>query len=153
MSFIYSFHNSGAHPYEITLFYCNFYVSALYFKINTLKIYYKNNNIMTLILQVFYSIFSGVILSAAIPNEIYKFGEPLLSFIALVPFYITIRYFCKNYRQAFWCTFIQVLTTHLISSFWLAYFKDFAIFTLGASALGTALIGACMGILFYLPYL
>ena len=107
---------------------------------------------MTLILQVFYSIFSGVMLSAAIPNEIYKFGEPVLTFFALIPFYITIRYLCKNYRQAFWCTFIQVITTHLISSFWLAYFKDFAIFTLGASALGTALIGACMGILFYLPY-
>lgn len=107
---------------------------------------------MTLILQVFYSIFSGVMLSAAIPNELYKFGTPLLSFIAITPFYFTIRYLCKNYRQAFWCTFIQVITTHLISSFWLAYFKDFAIFTLGASALGTALIGACMGILFYLPY-
>ena len=107
---------------------------------------------MTLILQVFYSIFSGVMLSAAIPNELYKFGAPLVSFVAIIPFYITIRYLCKNYRQAFWCTFLQVLTTHLISSFWLAYFKDFAIFTLGASALGTSLIGASMGILFYLPY-
>ena len=49
-----------------------------------------NNNIMTLILQVFYSVFSGVMLSAAIPNEIYMFGNPLLAFIALIPFHLLV---------------------------------------------------------------
>ena len=111
-----------------------------------------NNNIMTLILQVFYSVFSGVMLSAAIPNEIYMFGNPFLAFIALIPFYICIRYYCKSFRCAFCMAFLQVLTTHLISSFWLAFFKDFAIFTLGASALATACIGGFMGMFMYLPF-
>ena len=107
---------------------------------------------MTLILQVFYSVFSGVMLSAAIPNEIYMFGNPVLAFIALIPFYICIRYYCKSFRCAFWMSFLQVLTTHLLSSFWLAFFKDFAIFTLGASALATACIGGFMGMFMFLPF-
>ena len=107
---------------------------------------------MTLILQVFYSVFSGIMLSAAIPNEIYMFGNPVLAFIALIPFYICIRCCCKSFGRAFLLSFIQVLTTHLLSSFWLAFFKDFAIFTLGASALATACIGGFMGMLMYLPF-
>lgn len=107
---------------------------------------------MNLILQVFYSIFSGATLALAIPNELTLFGCPFYSFFAIIPLYINIRFLCKSYRQAFWTTFIQVLTCHLLSSYWLTYFKDFAIFTLGGSALGTAFIGAFMGLFLYLPY-
>ena len=106
---------------------------------------------MELILQVFYSVFSGVMLAAAIPNEVYTFGAPYFTLIAFIPFYL-VFYRIKNYKQAFLAGFCQTITTHLISSFWLAYFKDFAIFTLGASALGTACIGGFMSYLFYLPY-
>ncbi len=90
-------------------------------------------------------------LAAAIPNEIYTFGAPYFTLIALIPFYL-VFYRIKNYKQAFLAGFLQTITTHLISSFWLAYFKDFAIFTLGASALGTGCIGGFMAYLFYLPY-
>ena len=106
---------------------------------------------MEVILQVFYSVFSGVMLAAAIPNEIYYFGAPYFTLIALIPFYLTF-YRVKNYAQAFRAGFIQAITTHLISSYWLAYFKDFAVFTLGASALGTGVIGGFFGFVYYLPY-
>lgn len=110
-----------------------------------------NFNIMDLILQVFLSVFSGVILSLSIPNEIYLLGNPYFTLVSLVPFYITFKY-CKSYKSAFWLFFIQAITTHLISSFWLAYFKDFAIFTLGASAIGTGIIAGGIGILLYIPF-
>lgn len=45
---------------------------------------------------------------------------------------------------------LQTLTVHLISSSWLANFHDFAIFTLGASALGTCLMGGCCGVVMYI---
>ena len=106
---------------------------------------------MEVILQVFYSVFSGLILATAIPNEIYSFGAPFFTLLALIPFYL-IFYRIKSFKQAFLAGFLQALTTHLLSSFWLAYFKDFAIFTLGASALGTAFIGAFMALIYYLPY-
>lgn len=103
------------------------------------------------ILQVFYSVFSGILLAAAIPNEIFLFGCPLLSLIALIPFYLVFKNI-NNYKAAFVSGFIQTIVTHLISSFWLAFFKDYAIFTLGASALGTGLIGGFVSLFFYLPY-
>lgn len=106
---------------------------------------------MALILQVFYSVFSGLLLSIGIPNELFLLGNPFYAFICIIPYYIAIKN-AMNYRQAFLLGFIQSLTTHLFSSFWLAYFKDFAIFTLGASALGTALQGAIMAFFIYLPF-
>ncbi len=107
---------------------------------------------MELILQViFSSVFSGLMLSAAIPNEFYLFGCPVYTLLAFIPLYLIYNKI-KDFKTAFLAFFIQTLTTHLISSFWLAYFKDFAIFTLGASALGTAVIGGAFGLFFYIPY-
>ena len=107
---------------------------------------------MELILQViFSSVFSGFMLSAAIPNEFYLFGCPVFTLIAFIPLYLIFNKI-KDFKLAFLAFFLQTLTTHLISSFWLAYFKDFAIFTLGASALGTACIGGAFGLYFFLPY-
>ncbi|MCR5189463.1 MAG: apolipoprotein N-acyltransferase, partial [Treponema sp.] len=106
---------------------------------------------MELILQVFYSIFSGALLALAIPNELHLLGAPFYTLIAFIPYYLVFNKI-KNYKQAFLCGFCQALTTHLISSFWLAYFKDFAALTLGASAFGTACIGGIFGLYLYLPY-
>ena len=106
---------------------------------------------MTLILQVFYSVFSGLLLTLGIPNELFLLGSPFYAFISIIPYYIAIKN-AKNFRNAFLLGFLQTLTTHLCSSFWLAYFKDFAIFTLGASALATACIGGIMALFIYLPF-
>ncbi len=107
---------------------------------------------MELILQViFSSVFSGFLLSAAIPNEIYLLGCPIYTLMAFIPLYLIYNNI-RSFKTAFLAFFLQTITTHLLSSFWLAYFKDFAIFTLGASALGTACIGGAFGLFFYLPY-
>ncbi|MBR1911128.1 MAG: apolipoprotein N-acyltransferase [Treponema sp.] len=45
---------------------------------------------------------------------------------------------------------LHALTVHLASSFWLANFRDFAFFTLGASALGTAVEAGLIGIIFHI---
>ena len=113
--------------------------------------YVDNNIVMSVILQVFYSAFSSVLLSLAIPNELYTFGCPFLTLIALIPYYYTITK-AKDFRSAFMAGFIQAFLTHIFSSFWLAYFKDFAAFTLGASAAGTGAIGGVFGTILYLPY-
>lgn len=106
---------------------------------------------MGAILQVFYSFISGVLISLAIPNELYLLGQPVIAFIAIIPYYFAIKN-CKSYRFAFLLGFIQSASTHLCSSFWLAYFKDFAALTLGASAFGTALQGGVFGLFLYLPF-
>lgn len=106
---------------------------------------------MNPILQVFYSILSGLSLSLALPNEFYDFGNPFIVFFSIIPFYLAIRN-SKNYLYSFINGFIFTCTTHLASSFWLAYFKDFAALTLGASAFGTGLIGAFLALFMYLPF-
>ncbi len=104
-----------------------------------------------MILQVFYSVFSGLLLALAIPNELYLLGFPFFTLFALVPYYLAIKS-AENYRKAFLFGFLQSTTTHIASSFWLAYFKNYALVTLGASAAGTGLFGGLAGILLFLPY-
>ncbi|MBR5645737.1 MAG: apolipoprotein N-acyltransferase [Treponema sp.] len=103
-----------------------------------------------MILQVFYSFFSGILLSLALPNELFLLGCPVISFFALIPYYLAIKK-CKTFRQAFASGFIQTITTHLCSSFWLAFFKDFAVLTLGASALATGVLGGIFGCFLFFP--
>jgi apolipoprotein N-acyltransferase len=106
---------------------------------------------MSNFLQVFYVLFSAVLVSLAIPNEIIPLGSPYIALFSLVPFYIAVSR-CRTYRAAFWLSGLQIMTVHLLSSFWLAFFKDFAVFTLGASAVATGFMGAVFGILLYLPF-
>lgn len=103
-------------------------------------------------LQVFfYSTLSGILLSLAIPNELFLTGCPVISFIAIVPYYHAIKN-CRSYKNALICGGLQAITTHLLSSFWLAFFKDFAIFTLGGSGFAMILHGCFASVLLYLPF-
>ncbi|MBR4464206.1 MAG: apolipoprotein N-acyltransferase [Treponema sp.] len=106
---------------------------------------------MCRILQVFCSLFSGVVLSLAIPNELFPLGSPVLGIIALAPFYVALSR-TKNYRTAFCHGWILAFTTHMLSSFWLGNFRGFAFFTLGASALGTAFVCAFATLVFFFPF-
>ncbi len=106
---------------------------------------------MKMILQVFYSFFSGILISLALPNELFLLGCPAVAFFALIPYYLAIKKI-KTFKQAFALGFIQSITTHLFSSFWLAYFKNFAALTLGASALATGVLGGYFGVFLFLPY-
>ena len=101
-----------------------------------------------LFLQVFCAIFSGATESISISNEILPFGSPFTALFCLSPLYIAV-YKSKSYKQTFWLFFIQTLTVHLLSSYWLANFHGFAAFTLGASALGTAFQGGFCGIIMH----
>ena len=106
---------------------------------------------MNVFFQGFCAIFSGILTSLAIPNELFHFGSALFGIFALVPLYIAARE-AKSYKNAAALFALDAFTTHLLSSFWLANFRDFAIFTLGASAFGTACIGAMAGCLFFAPF-
>lgn len=85
---------------------------------------------MRRILQVFYAFFSALVLSLAIPNEYLHFGSPVLGIIALVPLYIALSA-STSFLESGFLTSIHFATVQLLSSFWLANFRDFAVFTLG----------------------
>ena len=105
------------------------------------------------ILQLFFcALISGVAQAFGISNEFFLYGSPFLGLFCLVPMYFC-AYRTKSYGQAFFLFASQVLTVHIISSFWLANFHGYAAFTLGASALGTAFEGGLCGIILHaLPH-
>ncbi len=105
---------------------------------------------MSRFLQVFCVLFSATLLSAAIPNEFLYFGSPVIGLFSLIPLYLAL-YSSSSYKQAFFLGFLHGSTVHLLSSFWLAFFGDFAIFTLGASYFGTGCIEAFVFLFAYFP--
>ncbi len=106
---------------------------------------------MTIFLQVFYVIFSAILESLAIPNEFFLFGSPFLGLFALCPLYLALAQ-ARSFRQAGIYISLHLTLTHLMSSFWLGYFKDFAAFTLGGTVAYYTLLGFFLGKLFYLPF-
>ena len=103
---------------------------------------------MNRIIQVFYVIFSAIIFSLAIQNEFLPFGSPFLGLFALAPLYLALKN-SRSYLESSLLTGLQIFLVHLMSSFWLGFFRDFAIFTLGASALGTGAQGMAFGCYFH----
>ncbi len=89
-------------------------------------------------------ILSALSLSLGIPNELLPGSSILLGFAALVPLYTLLRS-TRSWSLAAVYGGFMMMSVHLISSFWLAYFKEFAIFTLGASALAYLVMGLLAG--------
>ena len=91
---------------------------------------------------------SAVLLSLGIPNEYLHFGSAVFGIIALIPLYTE---FCSNptRRRTAWMFGALIALVHLFSSFWLAYFENFAIFTLGASTVAYFCLGFLFGHWFY----
>ncbi len=107
---------------------------------------------MIRILQAFfYSLLSAFLLAVGIPNEVFLFGCPLAGLISLVPLYIAFSK-CKSFKIAGVCGTIHFGFVHLFSSFWLANFGDYAIFTLGASDLAYCIAGFVFGQILYIPF-
>ena len=106
---------------------------------------------MSRILQVFCILFSAGLLSLGIANDLYRFGNPLSGIISLIPFYFVYSS-AKSYKEMAFSFALHAIIVHLISSYWLAFFKDFAILTLGCSAFGTGIIAFVAGLFMYLPF-
>ncbi len=99
-------------------------------------------------LQVFYILFSALVMVLAIPNELYNFGSPILGLFALVPFYAAL-YQATSYRWSAFLTAFHFSIITLLSNFWLGYFRDFAIFTIGGPVLVYIGMGICFGCFFH----
>ena len=102
-------------------------------------------------LQVFCVLFSAALVSLGIPNEFFETGNAFFGLISLVPLFIAISR-SKSYRLSFFLGFIHAGVTHLFSSYWLKNFHGFAIFTLGASLIGTAFIEGFVFLIMHYAY-
>jgi len=91
---------------------------------------------------------SAALLSLGIPNEFLHFGSAFFGIISIIPLYLAFCR-CPSRRRSAWMYGAMIALVHLISSFWLAYFEDFAVFTLGASTVAYFCLGLPFGVWFY----
>lgn len=111
----------------------------------------------------FFLYFSAVLCSSAlfslgIPNELVHFGSAAAGFSGITLLYYTLLTYGNNknlndyladikYPALLYAFFVSFV--HLFASFWLAFFEDFAIFTLGASTLAYFFMALPFGIVFH----
>ena len=88
---------------------------------------------------------SAILMTLAVPNEIFKHGFVPLGFIALIPLYLAILEL-PGPKLAALVTGIFGALQHALTSFWLWFFQDFRIWTLGSTTLAYFLVYAVLGL-------
>lgn len=104
----------------------------------------KMRKIMSFFHLFFSAVLSAALLAAGIPNEFLLAGSALCGLFALVPLYTALLQ-APSFAAAGLLCGTHIACVHLLSSFWLANFKDFAVFTLGASTAAYFGLGISVG--------
>jgi apolipoprotein N-acyltransferase len=92
---------------------------------------------------------SSVLMTLAVPNEIFKQGLFPLGFIALIPLYIALLDL-RGPRSATLATGLFGALQHALTSFWLWFFQDYRIWTLGSTTLTYFVVYAVLGLYLWL---
>lgn len=87
---------------------------------------------------------SSFAVSFAQPNDWMLAGSPLLALVGWVPLFWALRR-AATHRSAAGLGALFGLTTTLLQNYWLAFFQDYAVWTIGGVALGLAGYGALLG--------
>lgn len=83
--------------------------------------------------------FSALIMGLALPNEIFLYGCWPLGFIALSPLYLSFK-LAPSRKAALASGALYGALHHALTSYWLFFYKDFALWTIGASTAAYALV-------------
>ncbi len=83
--------------------------------------------------SILLTILSAILLSAAIPNEYFHYGNALISIICLVPFFLALI-FSSGKRFSAFLGLIFGITSSLLTYFWLLFFQSFSIWTITGTA-------------------
>lgn len=102
---------------------------------------------------------SSALFALGIPNELVNFGFAPAGFAGIVFLYYTLLCSAKiEHDDRIWLKKIILTSSlyglfvsslHVLSSFWLAFFEDFAIFTLGASTITYFFLAMPFGVVFH----
>jgi len=88
---------------------------------------------------------SALLFAAGLPNEVFKYGFPLLGYVALVPLYFCLME-APSYGFAALAAGLYGALHHASSSYWLFFFHDYALWTLGSTTLAYGVIYAVAGL-------
>ncbi len=92
---------------------------------------------------------SAILMTLAVPNEIFKHGLAPLGFVALIPLYVAMIELPGPKSAALVAGLFGALQ-HALTSFWLWFFKDFRIWTLGSTTLAYFVVYAVLGLYIWL---
>jgi apolipoprotein N-acyltransferase len=87
---------------------------------------------------------SGVLFPLALPNELFPMGNPLLGLIALSPLYLALLW-AQSPRQATLIGMMFGAVSTLLSNYWLMFFGEFSIWTIGGVTIAYMLFDAILG--------
>ncbi len=75
-------------------------------------------------------VLSAVLLPLAVPNDIFKYGNPLLGLVCMVPFYLAARE-RDTYGFSVLLGMLFGMLSTLIMYYWLQFFGEYSVWTLG----------------------
>jgi apolipoprotein N-acyltransferase len=78
---------------------------------------------------------SGVLFPLALPNELFLLGSPVVGLVALVPYYVALRE-TSDARTAARLGAIFGGVSTIIANYWLMFFGDYSIWTIGGTTIG-----------------
>lgn len=100
---------------------------------------------MRMIRILSFSIISALLLALALPNELFHWGNPALGLLALTPLFLGLSE-TTSYRQSFWAGAVFGGVAHGLSSYWLWFFKDFRLWTLGSTIIAYMVVYGFLGL-------
>jgi apolipoprotein N-acyltransferase len=92
---------------------------------------------------------SAILMTLSVPNEFAKHGLVPLGFIALVPLYLAILDL-PSPRSSALATGTFGALQHALTSYWLWFFKDFRLWTLGSTTAAYFVVYAVLGLYLWL---
>ncbi len=87
------------------------------------------------------ALLGGALTSLAVPNEVFPRGNPLLGWIAAAPLYFALAA-SPGFGFSALVGAVYGAAAHGFSSYWLWFFKDYAVWTLGSTVLAYAVFYA-----------
>ncbi|MCD6121335.1 MAG: apolipoprotein N-acyltransferase [Spirochaetales bacterium] len=98
--------------------------------------------------RIFLVVFSGLLFSIALPNELFTYGNWILGLFCLSPLFIALT-LTKSFKSAAVLGIIFGTVTSLVSNYWLMFFQEFSIWTLGGTTIGYALYNTILALFLF----
>ena len=84
-----------------------------------------------------------VLFAVALPNELLHYGNPIIGLFCISPFFVAI-YSTRSFRFASVLGMVYGGVSTLLTNYWLLFFQDFSIWTLGGVVFGYVCFGALL---------
>lgn len=91
---------------------------------------------------------SSLLLALSLPNDFFPWGNPAIGLIALAPLYVALSY-ALSYRCAYAIGAIFGGLAHGLASYWLWFFNDFRLWTLGSTVVAYMIVYGFLGMYLY----